>query len=337
MEHPAIRGLSGWIPRARGGFTLVWEAHQDLLSRPVAVKIYRPGLSADVYETFAREAGVAGRLSDHPGVVTVYAAGLLPDARPYLIMELCPGGSLTQWLDPENIRTEEQIRWVGMRVADALAGLHARGVLHRDVKPANILIDGFGRPRLTDFGLATIVGEEAAAADMLRMTPAYAPPEAFTASVATESGDVFSLAATLYALLAGHPPRRLDVVGDLESMVEGVAAPIMPLPGVNWFLMDVLMAALDTDSTARPSAAEFRDRLAAVPAPRMRKTRPPHPVGRLTPPAVAALPERRVLAAVATEGDTGPAVRPPARRRRRIGILARLRPWSCSPPRVPPG
>ena len=99
MEHPMIRGLSGWSPLARGGFTLVWEARQDLLSRPVAVKIYRPGLAAGVYETFAREAGVAGRLSDHPGVVTVYDAGLLPDARPYLIMELCAGGSLTQWLD----------------------------------------------------------------------------------------------------------------------------------------------------------------------------------------------------------------------------------------------
>ncbi len=322
MEHPVIRGLSGWIPLARGGFTLVWEARQDLLSRPVAVKIYRPGLAADVYETFAREAGVAGRLSDHPGVVTVYGAGLLPDARPYLIMELCTGGSLTQWLDPENIRTEEQILRVGMQVADALAGLHARGVLHRDVKPANILIDGFGKPRLADFGLATVVGEEAAAADMRRMTPAYAPPEAFTASVATESGDVFSLAATMYALLAGHPPRRLEVVGDLESMVEGVAAPITALPGVNWFLMDVLMAALDTDSTARPSAAEFRDRLAAVPGPRVRKGRPPLAVGRLTPPVLPALPERRVLAAAAAGADTRATDPPPVRRRRRVGILA---------------
>ena len=237
MEHPTIRGLSGWIPLARGGNTLVWEARQDLLSRPVAVKVYRPGLAEGIYETFTREAGVAGRLSDHPGVVTVYDAGLLPDARPYLIMELCAGGSLTQWLDPANVRSEDQIRRVGMRVADALAGLHARGVLHRDVKPANILIDGFGRPRLADFGLAAVVGVEAAATDALRMTPAYAPPEAFTKTPATEAGDVFSLAATLYALLAGHPPRTSDA-GDLQSMVDGATQPITPLPGVNWYLMD---------------------------------------------------------------------------------------------------
>ena len=323
MEHPAIRGLSGWVPLARGGFTLVWEARQDLLSRPVAVKVYRPGLAAGVYETFAREAGVAGRLSDHPGVVTVYDAGLLPDARPYLIMELCTGGSLTQWLEPENVRTEEQVRWVGMRVADALAGLHARGVLHRDVKPANILIDGFGRPRLADFGLAAVVGAEAAATDALRMTPAYAPPEAFAASAATESGDVFSLAATLYALLAGHPPRRVEAADDLQAMVESATAPIAPLPGVNWFLMDALMGALRADSGSRPSAAELRDRLAAVPGPRVRRGRASLSVNRQPSPA---RPEGAVLAATAAAPGVGggqvvPA-QPRSARRRRIGFLA---------------
>lgn len=326
MEHPAIRGLSGWVPLARGGFTLVWEARQDLLSRPVAVKVYRPGLAVGVYETFAREAGVAGRLSDHPGVVTVYDAGLLPDARPYLIMELCTGGSLTPWLEPENVRTEEQVCWVGMRVADALAGLHARGVLHRDVKPANILIDGFGRPRLADFGLAAVVGAEAAATDALRMTPAYAPPEAFTASAASESGDVFSLAATLYALLAGHPPRRMDVADDLQAMVEHARVPIAPLPGVNWFLMDALMTALSADGGSRPSAAEFRDRLAAVPGPRARKGRAPLVISRQGP---ALQPERQVLAAeavtaAAPAGGGGQAVpaQPRLPRRRRVGLLA---------------
>ncbi|HEY5784784.1 MAG TPA: protein kinase [Microlunatus sp.] len=334
MEHPTVRGLTGWVPLARGGFTLVWEARQALLSRPVAVKVYRQGLAEDVYETFAREAGAAGRLSDHPGVVTVYDAGLLPDARPYLIMELCAGGSLTPWLEPANSRTEEQIRGVGMQVADALAGLHARGVLHRDVKPANILIDGFGRPRLADFGLAVVVGAEAPASEALRITPAYAPPEAFVASAAAESGDVFSLAATLYALLSGHPPRRLESDGGL-SMVEFAAAPITPLPGVNWFLMDALMAALNADSAARPSAAEFRDRLAAVPGPRLRRGRPPHAEDRQVP---TVLPERRVLAGQLTLTASSEAARsaPPAaaqpdgtrpaqhapRGRRRIGILA---------------
>ncbi len=318
MEHPAIRGLSGWRPLARGGTTLVWEAHQDLLSRPVAVKVYRQGLAAGVYETFAREADIAGRLSDHPGVVTVYDAGLLPDARPYLIMELCSGGSLSQWLDPANLHAEEEIRRVGMRVADALAGLHARGVLHRDVKPANILIDGFGRPRLADFGLATVVGAESVATDALRITPAYAPPEAFVTPTATETGDVFSLAATVYALLSGQPPHRSAVASDQPSLVEIAAAPISALPGVNWHLMDAVMAALNVDSAARPSAAEFRDRLSGVQGHRTRRGRPTSTLAR-----DARVAEHRVRATPGVSGATRPGTDVPREGgRRRAGLVA---------------
>jgi hypothetical protein len=204
-------------------------------------------------------------------------------------------------------------------VADALAGLHARGVLHRDVKPANILIDGFGRPRLADFGLAAVVGAEAAPTDALRMTPAYAPPEAFTSAGATESGDVFSLAATLYALLAGHPPRELEAAGDLPSLVEGAAAPIPPLPGVNWFLMDTLMTALSTDGAARPTAAEFRDRLSTVPTARRRKGGgASHPGGR--PVSASSPPLLRDTAVGRVARTTSKP--PPTRTRRRVGILA---------------
>ncbi len=271
MEHPKIRGLSAWKPLARGGFTLVWEARQDLLTRLVAVKVYQRGLADDVYDMFAREAGVIGRLSDHPGVVTAYDAGLLSDASPYVIMELCPGGSLTQWLKREDLRSEDQIRLVGVRVADALAAVHARGIVHRDVKPANILIDGFGSPRLADFGLAAVTGAEPPATDALKLTPAYAPPEAFAMSAATESGDVYSLAATLYALLAGKPPRSPLTDTDPQKPPAAAVAPITPIPGVNWFLMDVLMAALSSDPAARPSAADVRDQLSGIPGSRSRK------------------------------------------------------------------
>ena len=210
---------------------------------------------------FTREAGAVGRLSDHPGVVTAYDAGLLPDSRPYVIMELCPGGSLTQWINPEHLRSEDQIRWIGMRVADALAAVHARGLLHRDVKPANILIDSFGSPRLADFGLAAVAGAESSASDVLKLTPAYAPPEALARSAATESGDVYSLAATLYALLSGGPPVARPTGGGSQTAAGAAEEPITPIPGVNWFLMDVLMAALSSDPASRPSAADLRDQL----------------------------------------------------------------------------
>ena len=266
MEHPRVHGLSEWRPLARGGFAVVWKARQLSLDRLVAVKVYQRELDEGDRRRFLREAAAA-RLSDHPGIVTVHDAGVLPDDRPYLIMDLCSGGSLSQWLKPDNRPSEERVRQVGVRIADALAAVHACGVLHRDVKPANILIDSFGKPGLADFGLAAVAGAETTAADALYVTPAYAPPEAFGMQPATESGDVFSLAATLYALLAGRPPR--DVGGAtvaLEQMVEVAKRPIGPVPGVNWHLMDALMTALSNDPAARPTAARFRDQLANVPA-----------------------------------------------------------------------
>ena len=272
MEHPHIRGLSEWRPLARGGLAVVWEARQLSLGRLVAVKVYQSELDESDRRRFLREAAAAGRLSDHPGVVTVHDAGILPDDRPYLVMELYPGGSLTQWLKPENRPSEECVRQVGVRIADALSAVHACGVLHRDVKPGNILIDSNGNPALADFGLAVVASAEAAEAEALGVTPAYAPPEAFAMQPATEAGDVFSLAATLYALIAGSPPRSVGAAPVvLEQMFEVANRPIGQLPWVNWHFSDALMSALSIDPAARPTAAMFRDQLASVPAPRMSK------------------------------------------------------------------
>ncbi len=155
--HPDIAGLSDWRPLARGGFAAVWQARQDSLGRQVAVKVdFRPLDDDKQRRRFLREAGAAGRLSGHPGIVTVHDAGILPDDRPYLVLELCPGGSLSAWLSPEKRPPIQRVRDVGVRIADALAAAHARGVIHRDVKPANILIDAYGHAGLTDFGLAAM-------------------------------------------------------------------------------------------------------------------------------------------------------------------------------------
>ena len=276
MEHPRVHGLSEWRPLARGGRSVVWAARQLSLDRLVAVKVYQRELDEGDRRRFLREAAAA-RLSDHPGIVTTHDAGILPDDRPYLIMDLCSGGSLTQWLKPENRPSEERVRQVAVRIADALATVHACGVLHRDVKPANILIDSFGNPALADFGLAAGAGAETTAADAACVTSAYAPPEAFGMQPATESGDVFSLAATLYALLAGRPPRNVGAAAPvaLEQTVEVAKRPIGPIPGVNRYLpipgvnrclMDVLMTALSNEPVDRPTASRFRDQLANVPA-----------------------------------------------------------------------
>ena len=208
MVHPEIKGLADWRPLARGGLAVVWQARQRPLDRLVAVKVYQPEFDEGYRCWFLREAAAASRLSGQRGIVTVHDVGVLQDGRPYLVMELCPGGSLTSWLKPENRPSPERVLQVGVRVADALAAVHARGVVHGDINPANILIDRFGNPRLAGFGVATVSGAEEPASSGLHTTPAYAPPEAFWTQRATEAGDVFSLAATLYAVTGRLPTSR---------------------------------------------------------------------------------------------------------------------------------
>lgn len=265
--HPEISGLIDWQPLARGGFSTVWQARQEHLDRLVAVKVdHRPLVEDKERRRFLREAGAAGRLSGHPGIVTVHDAGILPDGRPYLVMDLCPGGSLTQWLKPDRRQSEQRIRDVGVRIAAALAAAHARGVLHRDVKPANILIDKYDNVGLADFGLAAIPEPGVDLSVSLEgMTPAYAPKEVFYLKPPTERGDVYSLAATLYALLDGKPPRWPDTgTPSLPELLELQRNPIERLPHVDAAFMDLLLEAMDDDPEQRLSAAEFRDRSAAL-------------------------------------------------------------------------
>ena len=252
---------------------MVWEAHQQSLDRQVAVKIITRKLdNPEERERFLRESSAAGRMSSHPGIVTVHDAGLLDDDRPYLVMELCTGGSLTRRLDPENRQSQEWVRDLGVRIADALDAAHDQGVLHRDVKPANVLIDQYGHAGLADFGLAVLIDPEMDLDERLEaLTPAYAPPEAFAPHSPTKSGDVYSLAATLYALLCGHAPRAVDPeLADPDMTAAQVVMahlddPVERLPDVDPDLMDVLLEALDDDPTRRPTAAAFRDALAALP------------------------------------------------------------------------
>ena len=313
LEHPLIRGLTEWRPLARGGVALVWRARQELLDRPVAVKVYQDEFVGGQTGTFTREAIAIGRLGDNPGVVTAYHAGLLADHRPYVIWELGPGGSLTLWLPPEHRPSEARVISTGITVADALAAAHRSGVVHCDVKPANILLDTLGRPRLADFGLAALAGAEVEATDPVRLTPAYAPPEAFESVTVSEAGDVFSLAATLYALLAGRAPREVAPAADGREVLEAVRQPIVPLPGVNWFLMDVVMAGLSSDPAARPTAAELADRLRGLSAPIARREGPRTVLGRRVAAAPGADTDRPVVVR-----DDSPR---PGGRGRRVGAL----------------
>jgi hypothetical protein len=255
-----------------GGFATVYRSWQLAVGREVAVKIdNRVLLSERDQRRFFREVTAAGRLSGHPHVIDVYDAGTLDDGRPYLVMELCPAGSLNDLLRRHGPMEAAQVRDIGIKIADALAAAHLAGVLHRDIKPANILVNQYGLVGLSDFGLASIIdarGEQTASRDAL--TPAFSAPESFRGEAPTVLADIYALAATLYALLTGRPP-TFGADGRVPSLMTIMAMhdkPVDDVPGIPPAFMALLRRSLAPDPAARPpTAAAFRDILLALPGP----------------------------------------------------------------------
>ncbi|HEX6500575.1 MAG TPA: serine/threonine-protein kinase [Micromonosporaceae bacterium] len=264
VAPPTVPGLTGLSVLARGGYATVYRAVQESVGRDVAVKVENQRLDDDQdRRRFLREARAAGRMSSHPHVVDLFDAGVTAHGHPYLIMELCAGSYA------DRMRTHPlsavEVREVGVKIADALADAHALGVLHRDVKPANILVSDFGEPALADFGLAILAETRDTSVALDVLTPAYAPPEMFRPSPPTPAVDVYSLCATLYALMNGRPPRwEDDRTPSLMTLTELFERPIPALPGIPDDLLDLLRLGMRNDPAERPSAAELRDRMAAL-------------------------------------------------------------------------
>jgi serine/threonine protein kinase len=152
-----------------------------------------------------------------------------------------------------------EARDVGVKIADALADAHALGVLHRDVKPANLLLSRFGEPQLADFGLAVLAEARDHSINLDVLTPAYASPEMLRCAPPSPAADVYALCATLYALMYGRPPRwRDDATG---GQVDTFAEPIADVPGVPAAMMAVLRAGMANDADLRPTAVQLRHAL----------------------------------------------------------------------------
>ncbi|MDO5083648.1 MAG: protein kinase [Arachnia propionica] len=263
-EVPGVR-LTGLI--GRGGHAIVYSGEQLSLRRPVAVKVdSRPIHDERNRRRFQREMDAASRISVHPNVVSLIDTGVLADDRPYLVMELCDGGSLGDL--PEPLPALAATRLV-LAVARALGAAHAAGVLHRDIKPGNILLDSYGMPRLSDFGIAAIQRDDSeATATLESLTPAYAPPEAFHHTEPTAAGDVWSLAAVLMRLITGRGPRT-HADGRSLTMTEIIESLPRPLdlsdPRIAPPLRPVLARALDPDPRRRYRGGdEFASALSAL-------------------------------------------------------------------------
>ncbi len=284
---------------ARGGFASVYRGVQDWLDREVAVKVENVILDNERdRRRFLRQARAAAKVSSHAYVVELYGAGVTEDQRPYMIMELCDG-SYADRLKAGPL-TASETRSVGVKIADALAAAHRVGVLHRDVKPANLLISRWGEPRLADFGQAVLTNSRDSYT-MEVVTPAYSPPESLRPGPPTPAVDVYSLCATLYAMLSGRPPRwQPHHHPSIATLVDMFNQPIADLPGVPRAMMDLLRAGMANDPKDRPTAEDLRDELASLPLGRSAGT-----VVRASAPIPAPRPRRSSAVAAVP-----PAVRP---------------------------
>ena len=255
---PPVPGVRLGQVLGQGGFAIVYAGEQVSLGRPVAVKIdSRPLHDERNRRRFMREMAAASRISGHPNAVSLIDSGVLPDERPYLVMERCDGGSLAQVLQRGGLSAAQAVSIV-TAVCSALGAAHDAGVLHRDIKPGNILIDAYGSPRLSDFGLAAVQREGIDSSVTLEtMTPDFAPPEAFTLAAPSPSGDVWSMGAVLFALLTGRGPRR-TADGAPQSLPEIINRLPVPVDTSDARIPEALRPLLDRALHPDP-AQRYRD------------------------------------------------------------------------------
>jgi serine/threonine protein kinase len=190
----------------RGGFSTVWRATDDALGRQVAVKVLSTrSTDQTTAMRFERECRALGAVSGHPNIVTVHQVGTTSAGYPYLVMGYERGGSLAERIGAGPLTWSEAVD-IGARIADALEVAHRAGVLHRDVKPGNILVGDYGAPKLTDFGIARLHGGPLTASSSITASMAHAPPEVLEGQAPDASADVYSLCSTVHMLVAGRPP-----------------------------------------------------------------------------------------------------------------------------------
>lgn len=248
-----------------GAMGVVWQARDERLNRDIAVKklLIQPGLEparADEARRRAmREGRVAARLH-HPHVIGVFDV-VVDDDLPVLVMEYLPSRSLAELISERGQLPPEEVARIGAQAASALAAAHDAGVVHRDVKPANILIAEDGSAKITDFGISHATGDVAITqTGMVAGTPAYLAPEVARGTKPSPASDVFSLGATLYAAVEGTPPFGGAGENSL-ALLHTVAAGQFPPPQQAGALARPLQKMMQLDAAERASAREVEQML----------------------------------------------------------------------------
>jgi eukaryotic-like serine/threonine-protein kinase len=239
-----------------GGMGEVWEADDTLLGRRVAIKVLVEELAGDpvAVRRFRREARATAKL-DHPNVIRVF--DFVDGDPPFLVLELLEGQTLADRLRRDGALPPLEAARIAAAVADGLDAAHRVGIIHRDVKPGNVMLTAGGEVKVMDFGIAAAWEAHSTTGQQLLATASYAPPERITGGRASPGGDIYSLGVVLYEMLCGRPPFLADSAEQLlRAHLEASPRPVRSL--VFWVPPEIAAAceaALAKDPAARPSSA----------------------------------------------------------------------------------
>ncbi|WP_227981605.1 serine/threonine-protein kinase [Nocardia spumae] len=250
----------------RGGFGVVYRCRELALGRTVAVKVLTaaPEFGDENLERFLREQRAMGGLPEHPNIVAVLQVGTTGDGRPYLVMPYHRQGSLEQRIQrsgPLDIATALRI---SVKLSGALETVHRAGILHRDIKPGNVLLTEYGEPQLTDFGIARVEGGFRTTTGVVTASPAFTAPEVLRDGTPAVASDIYSLGATLFCMLTGHAAyqRRSGerLVAQFLRITEEPIPDLRP-GGIPEDVCELIEQSMAADPAQRPaSALEFGDR-----------------------------------------------------------------------------
>ena len=250
-----------------GAMGVVWQAHDERLHRTVAIKqVLLPSTLSDIEADEAnrramREGRITARLH-HPHAIAVFDV-VEYEGQPFLIMEYLPSRSLATVLSRRGVLPPDTVARIGSQIASALAAAHKVGIVHRDIKPGNVLLADDGTAKITDFGISHAVGDvTVTATGMLAGTPAYLAPEVAQGNSAGFPSDVFSLGSTLYTAVEGTPPFGLNnnAIALLHQVAMGQIAP----PRQAGRLTPLLLRLLQRNPEQRPTMPQARDALATL-------------------------------------------------------------------------